>query len=133
MNALAVVGLVLCAVGAVLHGYIFWLESIAWTGPRARRIFGTGAEEARVTAPLALNQGFYNLFLAVDVVVGLVLIAAGLAAAGTTAVLIGAGSMVAAAAVLLISSPDRARAAAVQATAPLLGILLLVIGLVSSR
>lgn len=132
MNALAVIGLVLCAVGAVLHGYIFWLESFAWTSPRARRIFGLGAEEARLTAPLALNQGYYNLFLGVEVVVGLVLIAAGLLPAGITAVLIGAGSMVAAAAVLLISSPDKARAAAVQATAPLLGIVLLVIGLLTA-
>lgn len=130
MNAVQIVGLVCCALGAVLHGYICWLESVAWTGLRARRIFGLSEADARTTAPLALNQGFYNLFLAVEVVAGIVLVAAGLTTAGITAIVIGAGSMVAAGVVLVVSSPDRARAAVVQASAPLLGLLLLLVGVV---
>lgn len=122
-----VAGSVLAAVAALVHIYIFGLESIAWRSVRARRIFGTTEEEARITAPLALNQGFYNLFLAVDVVVGIVLVAAGEAASGITALLIGAGSMVAAGLVLIVSDRSKARAALVQALVPLVAVVLLVI------
>lgn len=122
-----VAGSVLAAVAALVHVYIFWLESIGWRSARARRIFGTTEEEARITAPLALNQGFYNLFLAMDVAVGIVLLAAGEAAAGITALLIGTGSMVAAGLVLIVSDRSKARAALVQAVIPLVVVVLLVI------
>lgn len=124
-----VAGSVLAAVAALVHVYIFVLESIAWRGPRARRIFGTTEEEARVTAPLALNQGFYNLFLAVEVVVGLILLASGATAAGGAAALIGTGSMVAAGTVLVVSDRSNARAALVQAAIPLVAVVLLIAGL----
>ncbi|MBW4040874.1 MAG: DUF1304 domain-containing protein [Acidobacteria bacterium] len=127
-----VAGSVLAALAALVHGYIFWLESIAWRTARARRIFGTTEEEARVTAPLALNQGFYNLFLAVDVLLGLVLVATGASAAGRTALLVGTGSMVAASLVLLISDRSKARAALVQGVIPAVAVLLLVLGSVLS-
>lgn len=125
-----VAGSVLAGVAALVHVYIFWLESIAWRSPRARRIFGTTEEEARITAALALNQGFYNLFLAVDVAVGIVLVASGAAAAGITALLIGTGSMVAAGIVLIVSDRSKARAALVQAVVPLVAVALLVIAAV---
>lgn len=122
-----VAGSVLAAIGALVHVYIFWLESIGWRSARARRIFGTTEEEARITAPLALNQGFYNLFLAVDVIVGILLVAAGGTAAGITALLIGTGSMVAAGLVLIVSDRSKARAAVVQAIVPLVAVVLLVL------
>ncbi|WP_375406310.1 DUF1304 domain-containing protein [uncultured Amnibacterium sp.] len=122
-----VAGSVLAALGALVHVYIFWLESIGWRSARARRIFGTTEEEARITAPLALNQGFYNLFLAVDVIVGILLVAAGGTAAGITALLIGTGSMVAAGLVLIVSDRSKARAAVVQAIVPLVAVVLLVL------
>lgn len=122
-----VAGSVLAGVAALVHVSIFWLESIAWRSPRARRIFGTTEEEARITAPLALNQGFYNLFLAVEVAVGIVLVASGAAAAGITALLIGTGSMVAAGIVLIASDRSKARAALVQAVIPLVAVVLLAI------
>jgi putative membrane protein len=125
-----IAGSVLAVIGALVHVYIFGLESVAWQGARARAIFGTSADEARVTAPLALNQGFYNLFLAVEVVVGLVLLAAGATAAGATALLIGTGSMVAAGTVLIVSDHAKARAALVQGAVPAVAVVLLVIGLV---
>ena len=124
-----VAGSVLAALAALVHCYVFWLESVAWRSDRARRIFGLTAEQAATTAPLAFNQGFYNLFLAIEVVVGLVLVAAGASAAGWTAVLIGTGSMVAAGAVLIASDRTRARAALVQAVAPAVAVLLIVLGL----
>ncbi len=50
---------------AVLHVGFFVLESLLWTTPQVRRLFGTTQEEAQATRVLALNQGFYNLGAAV--------------------------------------------------------------------
>lgn len=126
-----VAGSVLAALAALVHVYIFVLESVLWRGARARAVFGTTEEQARITAPLALNQGFYNLFLTIDVVVGVVLLAAGGTSAGVTALLVGTGSMVAAALVLLASDRSKARAALVQGGIPLVAVVLLVAGVAS--
>ncbi|GAA1872753.1 DUF1304 domain-containing protein [Pseudonocardia ailaonensis] len=126
---MTVAGLVLAGLAAVVHGYIFWLESFAWTAPRTRATFGTTPEQALTTRPLAFNQGFYNLFLGVLVVLGIVLFATGSTTAGLTLVFAGAGCMVAAGLVLVLSDRSKARAAAVQLVAPLLGIVLLALGL----
>ena len=128
MNTLLIVGLVLTGLAALLHVYIFWLESLAWTGA-ARKVFGTSAQEAEATKELAFNQGFYNLFLAVLVAIGTVLIGADQRAAGGALVLAGAGSMVAASAVLLLSSPDKRSAALKQGLIPLIGVVLVAIAL----
>lgn len=124
-----VAGLVLSGLAALVHVFIFYLESFAWTGPRARAVFGTTAEEAATLRLMAFNQGFYNLFLAVAVVLGIVLYAAGQPAVGATLVLTGAGSMAAAAVVLLVSSPAKASAAVKQGALPALGVLFLAVGL----
>jgi putative membrane protein len=124
-----VTGLVLAGVAAIVHVFIFYLESIAWTSKRARATFGTSEQEAETTKALAFNQGFYNLFLAIAVTVGIVLVAAGARVAGATLVFAGAGSMAAAALVLLISSPDKAAAALKQGVIPALGVIALAIGL----
>ena len=125
-----ITGLVLTGVAALIHLYIFVLESFAWTGPRAAAVFGLrSAEEAQATRALAFNQGFYNLFLAVAVILGTALLAAGATAVGATLVFVGAGSMVAAGLVLLLSSPSKAGAALKQLVPPLLGIVALAIGL----
>ena len=126
-----VTGLVLAALAALVHVYVFVLESLVWTGPRARATFGTTAEEAATTRPLAFNQGFYNLFLAVEIGLGIVLVAAGQRAVGSTLVLVGAGSMVAAGLVLLLSDRSKTRAALVQLVLPLLAVVALVAGLLA--
>ncbi len=54
-------GLVFAALAALLHVYIFTMESLTWTSARTRAAFGTTAEEAETTKLLAFNQGFYNL------------------------------------------------------------------------
>ncbi|WP_144880637.1 DUF1304 domain-containing protein [Microbacterium paraoxydans] len=127
---MVIAGLVLAGIAALVHVYIFWLESFAWTTARARRTFGTGtAEEAARQKELAFNQGFYNLFLAIAVLLGIVLFATGATAVGATLVFTGAGSMVAASLVLLLSSPDKASAALKQGVLPALGVIALAIGL----
>lgn len=123
-------GLILACLAAVIHIYIFYLESVAWTSPKTRAIFGVAsATEAETTKPLAFNQGFYNLFLAVSVVAGTVFFAVGEQTIGATLVFAGAGSMTAAGLVLLVSSPDKANAALKQLVPPLLGAILLAVGL----
>ncbi|MFB7798245.1 DUF1304 domain-containing protein [Isoptericola sp. NPDC056134] len=128
---MVVAGLVLAGIAAALHVVIFWLESVAWTTPRARATFGTTEQEAAATRELAFNQGFYNLFLAVVTAIGIVLVAAGTNGAGAALVLAGTGSMLAAALVLFLSSPDKRRAAVPQGAAPLLAVVALVVGLAS--
>lgn len=124
-----VIGLILAGIAALVHVFIFYLESIAWTTERARATFGTSAEEARATKELAFNQGFYNLFLAIVAFVGIVLFALGARVPGATLVFAGAGSMAAAALVLLLSSPDKAAAALKQGVIPALAVIALVVGL----
>ena len=124
-------GLALAGVAAAIHVYIFVMESLTWTSARTRATFGTSREEAEATKELAFNQGFYNLFLAVLVVLGIVLYAVDRQDVGLTLVVAGAGSMVAAGLVLILSSPSKARAALVQLVPPLLGVIGVVVGLTS--
>lgn len=119
------VALIVCALAALLHVYIFVMESLTWTSPRTRAVFGTTAEEAQTTKMLAFNQGFYNLFLAIVTAVGIAAVMLGHRSSGAALIFAGVGSMLAAAVVLLLSSPDKARAAVTQGTLPLIGIALL--------
>ena len=123
-----IAGLVLAGLAAALHVFIFYLESIAWTSPRARATFGTTEAEAEATKSLAFNQGFYNLFLALAVFIGLIVFGTGAAEVGLTLVFVGAGSMVAAALVLALSSRELLASALKQGTLPLLGVLCLIVG-----
>lgn len=126
---MVITGLILTGIAALVHVYIFVLESVLWTGRRAQATFGHSAEQGEQTKALAFNQGFYNLFLAVAVFLGIVFIAFGQIAIGATLVFTGAGSMVAAALVLLLSTPAMAPAALKQGAIPSLGILALALGL----
>jgi putative membrane protein len=122
-------GLVVIAIAAAIHGYIFFLESISWTSERTRAVFGASAEEAQATRAMAFNQGFYNLFLALQVVAGIIAFTVGAVPIGVALVLAGASSMVLAGVVLLTSNPGKARAALTQLLPPLVGLIVLGIGL----
>lgn len=126
---MTVVGLVIVGIAALIHGYIFSMESFTWTSPRTRNTFGLTEDQANTTQALAFNQGFYNLFLAVEVVVGIIAYAAGFPVVGTVLVFAGAASMVLAGVVLLASSRDKTRAALIQLLPALIGLLLFGIGL----
>ena len=123
--------LVFAGLAALIHVYIFVLESVSWTSPRTRATFGTTEQEAQATKELAFNQGFYNLFLAVITAIGIVVIATGSTGVGAALVLSATGSMVLAGLVLIVSSPAKARAALVQLVPPAIAVVLLVIALVS--
>lgn len=121
--------LIFAALAALLHVYIFLMESLTWTSARTRATFGTTVEEAETTKLLAFNQGFYNLFLAVVTAIGITAVCLGHTGIGAALVFAGVGSMLAAAAVLRASSPDKARAAATQGAFPLIAVLLLAVAL----
>ena len=117
---------VFAGLAALVHVYIFVLESVRWEHPATRKVFGTTAETAAVTQPLAYNQGFYNLFLAVVTASGVALLGSHREAA-VALLLAGPGSMVAAALVLVTSDGSKARAAVIQALFPALSLLSLLI------
>ncbi|MBP2412622.1 putative membrane protein [Arthrobacter stackebrandtii] len=121
--------LVFAGLAALVHVYIFVLESLRWTLPATRKTFGTSVEQAAATRELAFNQGFYNLFLAIVAVAGIVAATTGHHAVGAALVLAGCGSMLAAGLVLLISAPNKVRAAAVQLAFPLVAVVLLTVWL----
>src|SRR5688500_14601847 len=98
---------------ALLHVYIWVLESFRWNEPSTRRTFGVSEEDARVLAQMAYNQGFYNLFLAVITFVGLALLKSE-HWVGSALALAGTGSMLAAALVLLTHDRSKARPALIQ-------------------
>lgn len=135
MNVFTILGSVFVAIAALIHVLIFFLESIAWSRPTTWKRFGLKTqEEADIVKPMAFNQGFYNLFLAIGIGIGLVLLGgAGTLQAGIAISLFAASSMVLAAVVLITSSPKLARSAALQGVAPLLGVIFLVIALVTTK
>jgi len=66
-----IASLVLATIAALLH-VLFWvLESLRFRQESVWRRFGVkSAADAEAVAPMAFNQGFYNLFLAVGALVG---------------------------------------------------------------
>ena len=115
---------------AALHVYIFSMESVTWTRPATWKRFGVASQaDADTTAPMAYNQGFYNLFLAIGAFTGIGMVAfggqgSGQAVAGWTLVFSSCGSMLLAAAVLAVTGRKYLRAAATQGTLPLLAVVL---------
>ena len=129
--AFAVAGSVLALVAALIHLYIFLLESVLWTRPSTMRTFGIrDPKDAEVLRPMAFNQGFYNVFLALGTGVGLVLLGTGASREGGIAIAVFAlASMVLAAVVLVTSNPRMLRAALIQGAAPLLALVFLLLSL----
>jgi putative membrane protein len=123
---------------AALHVYIFTMESVTWTRPATWKRFGVGSQaDAETTRPLAYNQGFYNLFLAIGALIGVGCVALGPDGsapfvAGWTLVFSCCGSMLLAAAVLAITGRKYLRAAATQGTTPLLAVVLGILALLMS-
>jgi putative membrane protein len=124
---IAILATVFGSLAALLHVYIFVMESVQWSQPRIWKRFGVPDQgTADATRPMAYNQGFYNLFLAIGVIIGIVLFWAGGTGetAGRALVLFTLGSMVAAALVLLTTGMKYLRPALIQGTLPLIGFVL---------
>lgn len=119
------VGLVFAAIAALVHVYIFVLESVLWTSDGTIRKFGITRVQAEQTKQLAFNQGFYNLFLAIIAAAGIVFLLLQQPSVGLALLAAGLGSMAAAGLVLAISDPTKLRAAITQLAAPAVALVLL--------
>jgi putative membrane protein len=121
---LLIIAIVFAALAALLHVYIFIMESVLWRRPTIWKRFGLESQaDAETIAPMALNQGFYNLFLAIGVFVGFFLLPhPTLHSAGVVLILFACASMLAAALVLVSSNRRMFRAAAIQGLLPLLAV-----------
>ena len=128
-SALLVAGSIFVGLAALIHVYIFYLESIAWSKPKTWKTFGLASQaDADTVKPMAYNQGYYNEFLAGGIIVGLILLFTwGATQAGFAIIVFAALSMVLAATVLITSNRRLARSAMLQGAAPLIGLVLLVI------
>lgn len=107
---------------ALVHIYIFCLESLWWGKKRTNEVFGVDAQHVEVLRPWAYNQGWYNLFLAGAVASGVVWGGLG----GTVLAGYGVISMILASLVLVLSAPSKAKSAAVQGVPAVLGLLALI-------
>ncbi|MFK0008095.1 DUF1304 domain-containing protein [Paenarthrobacter sp. NPDC090520] len=122
--------LIFALIAALLHVYIFTMESITWTKPATWKRFSLiSQEDAETTKSLAYNQGFYNLFLAIGALVGIVVVWAGAPQVGWTLVFSSCGSMLLAALVLAASGRKYLRAATAQGITPLIAVVLGILAL----
>lgn len=131
MTALTLIGLVLAGMAATLHVAFFVLESILFRLPVGRRVFGVRPEAD--SAPLrlfAVNQGLYNLGLAIVVFVGIVLVVLDSSSpVGVAVVVAGCSVMALAGAALAATAPRRTLPiAAAQGLPPLIAIVALLLG-----
>ncbi|HET7351808.1 MAG TPA: DUF1304 domain-containing protein [Marmoricola sp.] len=117
-----IIACVLAGLAAMVHVYIFVIESLQFEKPSTLRTFGIRAEDAAVMRPWAFNQGFYNLFLAIGAAAGVVLVGAG-NDGGIALLVFTTASMLAAATVLVGSDRRKLRAALVQGAFPLLALV----------
>jgi putative membrane protein len=126
-----VLGAIFAGIAALIHVAIFVLESVLWSRPATWKRFGIRSQEdADVLRPMAYNQGFYNIFLALGAVVGILMIGSESVRQGGIALTIfSLLSMLLASIVLVSSNPRLARAAMFQGLAPALGIIFLVLAL----
>jgi len=120
-------GLVLAGLAALVHVYIFVIESLRFESPSTRKAFGIRAEDAAVMKPWAYNQGFYNLFLAIGAAVGIAI----QDSRGLDLVVFTCASMAGAAVVLATSDRTKLRGAVVQGTAPALALLFLLVSVLT--
>jgi len=124
MDAMSLIAQALAFVAALIHVFFFYAESVTFSRPETWRRFGLQSQEqADVVRPMAYNQGFYNLFLALGIVVGLVLVTNGSVEAGRAVVVFACACMTLAGVVLFATNRAMLRAALLQAVPPALAII----------
>ena len=127
MGAMHILAIAAAVIAALIHVWFFVLESVLFMRPNVWARFGLDSQEdAEVVRSFAYNQGFYNLFLAAGVGIGVALVSIGDVSAGRAVTLFACGSMMAAGVVLFLYSRSFLRAAAIQAIPPLVAILAII-------
>lgn len=115
------------ALAALIHVYIFALETFLWGKPKTNKLYNVTPEDAETVRVFIFNQGYYNLFLSVAIFAGFVFYFCKQETVGLTLVVYSCLSIVAAACVLLASAPHLLRAAMIQGLPPLLALLFICI------
>ncbi|WP_066302069.1 DUF1304 domain-containing protein [Arthrobacter luteolus] len=116
-------------VAAAVHFYFFALESLRWTAAETMEAYGiTSPQDAEATQPLAYTQGFYNLFLGVGAVLGVLLLGVSNPVAGLTLMSFSTACMALASVVLLAGKWPLGRIALIRGIPALLALLLTLMG-----
>lgn len=117
---------ILAAVAALVHILFFAMESLFWMTPAVRKIFRRTQAEAETTKIMAINQGYYNLFLALGTLAGIWLVNTAHVSEGVAILTVCLGSMVGAAVVLFFSvGPAMLRGVLIQGLLPLIALALM--------
>jgi putative membrane protein len=115
------VSIIFAAIAGLIHVLFFLMESIFWMNPKVHKGFGikslAEAEQFKVSF---FNQGFYNLFLAIGMLVGIYLLHGEYLIIGQTLVVFCSASMLAASLVLFVSKPGMLRGVFIQGLCPLI-------------
>jgi putative membrane protein len=114
---------VFAVVAGFVHVAIWFIESLLFRRPAFHRLFRVRPEHVPVVRLWAVNQGFYNLFLGVGAIGGVVTLHLGNETVGRTLVLFCCACMTAAGVVLVFSERRLWRGALVQAVPPLVVLL----------
>lgn len=120
---MTVVAWVFAVVAGVFHLAAFVMESILFDRPFVQRALVRDAGRSAGVRLWAFNQGFYNLALAVGVIVGVVAWAADQDTVGKTLVAFGCAAMTLAGIVLFASDRRLWRGALGQAVPPAIAIV----------
>ena len=107
-------------VAGLFHLAVFAMESLLFRKPSTYRRFLVKETEVEAARPWAFNQGFYNLFLAIGALGGLIWGGD----KGHAIALFACACMAGAGVVLLASDRRMLRAAAAQAVPPILALVL---------
>ena len=108
---------------AILHVLIFLMESLWFMRPKVHSRFGVvSISDAETNRLFVFNQGFYNLFLALTIFIGLYLANfSSRIIIAQTLILSGSASMFGAAIVLFFSAREKMlRAAVIQGVFPMM-------------
>jgi putative membrane protein len=118
------IALVAAGIAAAIHVFFFVLESLRFRQPATWRRFNVESQrDADLLGPMAFNQGFYNLFLAVGAAGGIAMILLDHLEIGRTLVFFTCGSMALAGLVLVVTDRRLAGSALIQSGAPVIAIL----------
>jgi len=117
---MSVIAQVFVVVAGVFHVVVFAMESVLFRKPSTYKRFLVKDTEVETARPWAFNQGFYNLFLAVGALGGLIWGGD----KGHAIALFACACMAGAGIVLLASDRRMLRAAAAQAVPPILALVL---------
>ncbi|MFC6158202.1 DUF1304 domain-containing protein [Kribbella jiaozuonensis] len=118
---MSVIAQVFVVIAGIFHLFVFAMESLLFRKPSTyRRFLVKDDTEMAAARPWAFNQGFYNLFLAVGALGGLIWSGD----KGHAIALFACACMAGAGVVLLASDRRMLRAAATQAVPPIVALVL---------